>query len=408
LRERTNSLAETVGVPRDPRGIVLACGFIGVAAVGIGSLLPPSDPIGIAYLAAALIGLFFLQTRFLPAFLWALIAAYGLLGGLAGAPGGWVEAGLGALLALVAVFPLPASEKMRPAVGGPEATNGVATVQPTVNPSSVDAELPQPELSPTSAAVEEAVHDVRAQAGPPNRPRITTLGAFEIASPDGEVGGALRDKAVLHFLFDYLTARWVLAEPRVERSSLADELSPKWPAKSQRDRLRKQLYDLQKDTGPVISALVHTNRTHVWLDLNEVDADVRDLRTLADEAEATNYVISPALAAEMSDVLERTKGEFLTGFEELEKKVTESRGTAADTVSDARLRIAQQRADLARAVAEYADAIGRPDDAITHLRAALDAVPDRQDVARLLSIAYLKTGQPARASQVRRQFALKE
>ena len=46
--------------------------------------------------------------------------------------------------------------------------------------------------------------------------------------------------------------------------------------------------------------------------------------------------------------------------------------------------------------------------AIPPLKATLDALPERQDLARLLSIAYLKTGQTLRAAEVRRQYALKQ
>ena len=77
-------------------------------------------------------------------------------------------------------------------------------------------------------------------------------------------------------------------------------------------------------------------------------------------------------------------------------------------VARARNLIADQRVELISALAEYQDAIGRPEAAIGHLRAGLDAMPERQDLARLLVVAYLKTGQTARAGEVRRQFALKQ
>jgi ParB-like chromosome segregation protein Spo0J len=77
-------------------------------------------------------------------------------------------------------------------------------------------------------------------------------------------------------------------------------------------------------------------------------------------------------------------------------------------VAQARELIANQRAELVRALAEYQDAIGHPEASIGHLQAALEALPARQDLARLLVVAYLKTGQTARASEVRRQFALRQ
>ena len=50
----------------------------------------------------------------------------------------------------------------------------------------------------------------------------------------------------------------------------------------------------------------------------------------------------------------------------------------------------------------------RPGTAIEPLKAALDALPERQDLARMLAIAYLKTGQTVRAAEVRSQYGLKQ
>src|SRR5712691_2897687 len=51
LRERSIQLLKTLGVPTDPRGIVLACGFIAAALFGLFAILtPPGDPIGWAYI----------------------------------------------------------------------------------------------------------------------------------------------------------------------------------------------------------------------------------------------------------------------------------------------------------------------------------------------------------------------
>src|SRR5260221_5760592 len=61
----TGQLLDKLLVPRDPRGIVLACGFAGAAALGVSALVL-GDPLGYAYLAAAAIGYFFLQTRLVP------------------------------------------------------------------------------------------------------------------------------------------------------------------------------------------------------------------------------------------------------------------------------------------------------------------------------------------------------
>src|SRR5260370_34526497 len=108
LRKGLLRVLETAGVPRDPRGIVLVCGYIAAAAFGVGALLSPRDPIGWAYIVLAAMGYLFIQTRLVPTFLWLVVAASGAAVALAGEPSGWVPFGLGLALAAVALVPVPA------------------------------------------------------------------------------------------------------------------------------------------------------------------------------------------------------------------------------------------------------------------------------------------------------------
>ena len=237
---------------------------------------------------------------------------------------------------------------------------------------------------------------------------IRSIGQLRLTSGSGDLAPDLEDRPVLAFLFKYLLARAVLGD-QPARMALGDELSPGVTEASQRERLRKQLYDLQKDIAPEVAALVRTNRTHVWLELDSAESDVGSLRDLCSRVRQRGTLINAELADEIGQTLDQTDShEFLAGFEELENKVNQGRGTAGQMVAQARESIANQRAELVRAFAEYQDAIGRPEAAIPHLQATLDALPARQDLARLLVVAYLKTGQSARASEVRRQFALKQ
>jgi len=399
----------TLGVPRDPRGIVLACGFAGAGAVGVGVLLPPGDPIGFAYLGAAVLGYFFLQTRFLPTFLWLLIAAYGALGGVGGAAGGWVECGLGLLLGAVAVIPVPVDSRPEKPLGAATETvesphqNGESPVAGT----SATVEVSPPAIRETSASLEKSPSAGAGQVlDGQRRPAIRSIGTLQIRASGRDMTRALEDKPVLSFLFEYLLARWVLDEPKVVRPALGDELSPGLPSKNQLDRLRKQLYDLQRDIDPALGALVQADRTSVWLELSEVDNDITELRSLASTLTDDQELVSPQQAGTIERLLNDIHGkEFLAGFEELERRVTEGRGTAGQVVADARLRLGKYRADLTRGLSDYQDAIGHPEQAIPHLRAALDAMPGRRDLAKRLAIAYLKTGQTKLAGEVRRQFA---
>ncbi len=368
----------TLGVPRDPRGIVL-------------------------------LGYFFLQTRFLPTFLWLLIAAYGALGGVGGAAGGWVECGLGLLLAAVAAIPTPVDSTPEKPLAAATQTiesshqNGQSAVAET----SAPVEVPLPAIRETSASLEESpsvgAGQVLERQG---RLAIRSIGTLQIRAAGQDMTRGLEDKPVLSFLFEYLLARWVLDEPKVVRPALGDELSPGLPSKNQLDRLRKQLYDLQRDIDPALGALVRADRTSVWLELSDVDSDVTELRSLASTLTDDHELISPQQAGTIERLLNDIHGkEFLAGFEELERRVTQSRGTAGQVVADARLRLAEHRADLARALADYQDAIGHPEQSIPHLEDALDALQGRKDLAKRLAVAYLQTGQTKRASEVRRQFA---
>ena len=416
-------LLETLGVPRDPRGIVLACGFFAAAALGIGALLV-HDPIGYGFLAAAAVGYFFLQTRLLPTMLWLSIAAYGAVGAAAGNPTDWIESGLGLLLATVALIPVPAIYRTQalpagtpfqrpPAVLGPR--NGETSAFPEVSPtrSSAIAEVGDPVTLQTSAKVEESNGDRRADVGPTTGDKgrlvIHSIGPLRLIGSSGDLAPQLEDRPVLAFLWKYLLARWVSGDPQVARTGLSDEASPGVSEASQRERLRKQLHDLQRHLPAELAALVRSNRTHVWLDLERTESDVAALRDLSNRVRQRGFLIDSALSKEIHRTLAETDSlEFLAGFEELEHKVNQGRGTASQVVAEARMAIANQRAELIRALAEYEDALGRPGAAIPHLVSALDAQPERQDLARLLVVAYLKTGQTARASEVRRQFALKQ
>ena len=212
---------------------------------------------------------------------------------------------------------------------------------------------------------------------------------------------------MLAFFFKYLLARYANGDPRAGRTAAGDELSPGYEDSAKRERLRKQIYDLQHDVAPELGSIVRSNRSHVWLDLSEVDSDLRQLRDLCERTRREPTLVSSQLAGEIQSLLDQTEGqEFLVGFEDLEQRVNQGRGAAGQIVSNARLAIAGQRAELIRALAEYDDAIGRPEAAIPYLQSALDASSDRQDLARLLVTAYLKTGQNSRASEVRRQFDL--
>ncbi len=391
-------LLETLGVPDDRRGIVLLCGYVAAAIFGVFALLtPPGDPIGWAYIALAIIGYWFIATRGLTTFLWLLVAFGGAAVGSTGALSGWLECGLGVALALVGLSPI----RRRNAAAVAVETAIVTT--PLPNGDSPDsAQGSSAELSELAYTQSEPL------PVPSTRLLIRGIGPLRLLVDGRDLTAGLEDKRVLAFLFKYLLARLVLGEPETKRADLAEELSPRVPEKNARERLRKQVYKLQHTTPPEIGALVRANQTHVWLDLDGVDSDFGELKDLSERVRQGGPLIDSALADEVRKMLTRTEGDLLAGFEILEQKINQGDGSAGQTVGAAREVIYRRRAELVIALAEYEDAMGRPDAAIAPLRAALDVLPERQDLARLLSVAYLKTGQTVRAAEVRRHYALKQ
>lgn len=362
-------------------------------------LVASGDPIGFAYLAIALVTYLFVQTRLVPTLFWLLVAAFGAWSAVSGAPVGWVEAALAALLASVAVLPVRLGSeagRTRPALSNVSASNGSAS-SPIGNPVVAVAD-------PVDPSVEAATSQSARPQGPV---RLQALGEFRFEITGRDIAPQLEDKHVLAFFFKYLLARYANGDPGAGRTAASDELSPGYEDSAKRERLRKQIYDLQHDVAPELGSIVRSNRSHVWLELAEVDSDLRRLRELCERARKEPALVSSQLARDIQSILDQTEGqEFLVGFEDLEQRVNQGRGAAGQIVSNARLAIAAQRAELIRVLAEYDDALGRPEAAIPYLQSALDASSDRQDLARLLVTAYLKTGQNSRASEVRRQFDL--
>jgi DNA-binding SARP family transcriptional activator len=395
-------------VPRDPRGIVLLCGYVVSAAYGLGVILTVGDPIGYAYLALAVVGYFFIQTRGLTTFLWIIVSAAGAAVAVAGNSSGWIECALGLACAIVGLARLPV-EYRSPPVGRALPVLGYPSVA-LANGSS-----PSPSIEVAPGVEDEIkvtrVSPVQLVAGM-NGSRswtkisIQTLGRLRVEVKGVDVAERLEPR--LQFLLGYVLARRIAGvEAAVDRGVLAEEVAPDISSASQRDRLRKQLYDLQSN-HPALGTLLHVDRGKVWLELGSVDWDAIALLSMASRVGADHVLVDTETAAQIAALLDRSRGEFLAGFEELAQQTTQARGSASEIVRSARLVVAQARADLALALADHHIAAGHAERGISQLELALEECPDRQDIARLLVAAYLQTGQIARARQARRDNDLVE
>ena len=310
---------DVLGIPTDPRGIVLGCGFAGTFAVGLVALLD-GDPLGWAYLAASLTGYVFLQTRLMPCFLWLLVAAGGCWGAASGAPGGWVEAGFGLVLAAVAL------------------------VRPF--DSSVVSEEPQPNLIRGSNPAEESA--------PPVDIAIYSIGHFQVVVDGEDITARLLEKSSLAGLWCYLlTLAARTPEASINRSMLATHLAPGHGLRQQRDKLRRQIWDLQHDLGPALGRLVVADRWSVRLDLSSATFDVQLIRELCAELESTTRgPITAELVKRVQRALDETVDQqFLPDFERLAASAGIDQVIARRLVTEARSHIGYLRGRLAQLLA---------------------------------------------------------
>jgi len=399
-------------IPRDPRGIVLACGFVSLAALGIDVLIAAGDWIGFAFLIAAVYGYLFIRTRLSPILVWLLVAAYGAFGATGGNASDWLVVGLGALLAVVGVFPPvdwteePTSRKlevgptaarptMRPEAAGGGETSRTLEVSAVAGPNGSRSEI-EPKAGLSLGEPE------------PNgsrRASLRTIGTLQLELDGRDRMQRIREQPRLEFLLDYLIARRVLTFGGLEeRPAVAAEIAPGNDPSTQLNRLRKTLHALGDALGPDLKSLVHKTPTHIRLDFKEIDVDFLSLSELAARLERGRGLVDATLADEIRRLLETTAGEFLAGFSELEQQVTEGRGSAAGVVEEARLKVNGWRADLVVALARHFDAADRAQSSLAYLQSALTQSPEREDVARLLVATYMQTGQIARADELRRAY----
>jgi hypothetical protein len=410
-RARSFDLLGALLIPKDPRGIVLACGFLALAAIAINTVVA-GDWIGFGYLLAAAIGYFFVQTRFVPAVLWLLIAVAGVLGATAGNASGWIVAVLGGVLALVSI--------VRPAELDEQSTSRKLEVGPSAPQlnSAMEA-LPDNEtsrnlevhghLDKSNGWVKAEELEATSAVAPPAATRIVlrTIGALSLEVDGRSQIQRLRDQPRLEFLLSYLVARSVWArDVPVERAAIAEEMAAGIAPTNQLDRLRKTLHAFQTALGTGLKGLIRISATNVRLDLTGVDADFVALAEMASRVSRRPGLIDAPLAEDVRALLGTIPGEFLPGFSELEHQVTGGRGSAHGAVEEARSRIAGWRADLTAALARHLDAAGRPQASIVYLQSALAQSQDREDLARLLVAAYMQTGQTARAEEIRLEYGL--
>jgi hypothetical protein len=153
--------------------------------------------------------------------------------------------------------------------------------------------------------------------------------------------------------------------------------------------------------------MVKVDGEMIGFDLDGTPADFIELRDLAQLARQANGSLSDDLLRQAQNLLsEISDGDFLPGFEEMEKHVTNGRGVAGQVVAEARTQIHTLRGDLAAAVGEALLDRGQASLAAALLEPIVKRSEDRDDLARILSTALRELGQHERAAEVRRRFVV--
>ena len=356
------------------RHAVLVLGYLALLAVGAINLFE-GDLTGAALLLLGGFGLFRLRSRLGALVVWLTALFIGLAGLAAGDLRGLLLAAVGAVGAVAAVWP--------------------------------DHELVQAHLQrevPTELAEEEDEEPARQEP----LLRIRTVGRISLEGGARDLTATLLERRILAFIWLYLLTQSASGpDGRVQRSALGQEVSPLMDGSTQRVRLRGQIRDLQKLAEP-LGDRVKIDGELVGLDLAGCEFDVEELRALVAKCRA-NPLLSTSLKRRASRLLaEMGSGLYLPGWEEIEHRATGGKGDAGQLVTAVRAQVSDLRADLALALGHALLAAGQPADAIPSLEDALGAAPLREDVARVLVSACLRSGQTSKAEALEAEYSLRE
>jgi thioredoxin-like negative regulator of GroEL len=152
--------------------------------------------------------------------------------------------------------------------------------------------------------------------------------------------------------------------------------------------------------------MVRVDDEMIGFDLGDCDADFARLRRIAVRIRQSNGHIDDASLSEAHALLQELgDGEFMPGFEDMEKRVTQGRGVAGQVVAEVRVQIDGTRADVADAVAKTLLDRGEPAQAVALLEPIVARSEERDDLARTLINALRESGQHKRAAEIRRRFA---
>ena len=373
------------------RRILLAAGYALVFLAGLAIFLA-GDFSGLVLILAAVTGVVFIHRTWLGVGVWIYVLVAGLVALWSGDDMG--AYGLVAGLAFgTLALPWPRRQPVvraayyqqwQPSPFAMPSTGPQAVVQPATSPAEPEATAP---ADPVAAV-----------------PAIRLIGRIQIITDAGDVTAGVIGKPVVGFLWLYLLARYLRRpDDRATRTALTDEVAH--AVSDPRGRLRGYLRDLARLPEP-LGAMVKVDDEMVGFDLDGFSSDVGALRQLAARVNPPNGIDDADLNEAQALLALLGDGEFLPGFEEMDKRVTRGRGVAGQVVDEVRTQVDSMRADIAVVTAQGLLDRGRPAAAAALLEPLLIRSEDRDDVARILSNALHELGQHERASAVRRRNAV--
>ncbi len=383
----------------DWRRIVLAVGY-GLVFVAGALLLLAADPNGLILMAASVAGVVFIHRTWLGVVVWIYVLLAGVVAIVSHDDLGFygIVAGLGFGLVALPIW------SRRPTAAKPP-----YYWQPPQSPFAAPPPMPTPapisNAEPIPAPVLVAPAGITSEQQPPAKPLIRTIGRIQMQTSSGDLTTSLMGKPVIGFLWLYLLARSVRTPgDRVTRASITDEVAH--GVNDPRGRLRGYLRDLTRLPEP-LGSMVKIDDEMIGLELGDHGADFGQLRSLALRVRQANGPLDDDLVRIAQSLLfELGDGDFLPGFEDMEKRVTQGRGIAGQVVAEARVQIDGMRADLANAVAKALLDRGQSALAVSLLEPIVARSVERDDLARTLINALRDSGQHARAAEVRRRFAV--
>jgi hypothetical protein len=372
------------------RRIVLSIGYALVFLTGLQILLA-ADPTALILMLTAVAGVLFMHRTWLGVLVWTYVLVSGVVAITSGDDLGFygvVAAIAFGLVALPIWSRRPAAPKpvyywqQSPFMAPAPAPEGLETPVPEASSQAPNSSEPSTSIAPL-------------------KPMLRTIGRIQIATTAGDLTSDLMRKPVVGFLWLYLLARSVWKPgDRVTRTAITDEVAH--GVSDPRRRLRGYLFDLSHLKQP-IGSMVQIEDELVGFDLGGVDADFVELPTLAQRVRDSKGPLAKDLVgAAQALLLELGAGEFLPGFEEMERRVTNGRGVAGQVVAEARVQIDNMRADVAVAVGEALLDRGLAAQAAALLEPIAKRSENRDDIARTLSTALRELGQHDRAAEVRR------